>query len=215
MQFWDELQQWLCPIESIHVSSRGRFGSSLLRADDYGWSALGYVVENAWLGNALIQALYRQGRVEILSPARVLAATPDGAGMRLELEGGADPLMHTALLLVADGATSGLREKLGVTVREKPYSQHALIANVAFAQRTLGLCLRTFYRPGPAGAVAAARLQSGRESQCAGVEPLPGTGRASAGLLNRRVSADTAGQVWLSPRTAARRWESGTATHWR
>ena len=28
MQVWDELQQWLCPIEQIHVSSRGRFGST-------------------------------------------------------------------------------------------------------------------------------------------------------------------------------------------
>ncbi len=30
IQFWDELREWLCPIDSIHVSSRGRFGSSLL-----------------------------------------------------------------------------------------------------------------------------------------------------------------------------------------
>jgi len=149
MQFWGELRQWLCPIESIHVSSRGRFGSSLLRADDYGWSALGYVVENAWLGNALIQALYRQGRVEIMSPARVLAATPDGPGMRLELEGGPDPVIHTALLLVADGATSGLREQLGVTVREKPYDQHALIANVAFARAHSGCAFERFTDQGP------------------------------------------------------------------
>ncbi|MBP6725469.1 MAG: FAD-dependent oxidoreductase, partial [Halioglobus sp.] len=50
LQLWDELRQWLCPIETIHVSSRGRFGSSLLQAADYGWAALGHVVENAWLG---------------------------------------------------------------------------------------------------------------------------------------------------------------------
>ncbi|MEE4145608.1 MAG: 2-octaprenyl-6-methoxyphenyl hydroxylase [Halieaceae bacterium] len=149
IDFWGELQKWLCPIESIHVSSRGRFGSSLLRADDYGWAALGYVVENAWLGNALIQALYRQNRVEIMSPARVQAATPDGSGMRLALEGGPDPVIHTALLLVADGATSGLREQLGVTVREKPYNQHALIANVAFARPHSGCAYERFTDRGP------------------------------------------------------------------
>ena len=87
MDVWQDLQQWLCPIDSIHVSSRGRFGSTLLHACDYGWPALGYVVENAWLGNALIQALYRQGRVEVRSPARVLRATPGAAGVSLELEG--------------------------------------------------------------------------------------------------------------------------------
>ncbi|HAN28886.1 MAG TPA: 2-octaprenyl-6-methoxyphenyl hydroxylase, partial [Haliea salexigens] len=47
---WPLLQRWLCPIETIHVSSRGHFGSSVLRAVDYDWDALGHVVENAWLG---------------------------------------------------------------------------------------------------------------------------------------------------------------------
>ena len=149
MAFWDELHQWLCPIDSIHVSSRGRFGSSLLQADDYAWSALGYVVENAWLGNALLQALYRQGRVEILSPARVVAAMPEGQGMRLQLEDTNLSTIDTSLLLVADGATSGLREQLGVNVREKPYRQHALIANVAFAQPHAGCAYERFTDQGP------------------------------------------------------------------
>ena len=149
MGFWDELQQWLCPIESIHVSSRGRFGSSLLRAGDYDWSALGYVVENAWLGNALIQALHRQGRVEILSPAKVASAEPRGRGMRLQLADTPISVIDTSLLLVADGASSGLRQQLGVNVREKPYRQHALIANVAFAQPHSGCAYERFTDQGP------------------------------------------------------------------
>lgn len=149
IQVWEELSEWLCPIETIHVSSRGRFGSSLLRAVDYGWTALGYVVENAWLGNALIQALYRQGRVEIISPARVAAAVPEGRGMRLQLEGEAEIALETALLIVADGAASGLRQQLGVAVREKSYGQHALVANVAFAQPHKGCAYERFTDQGP------------------------------------------------------------------
>ena len=42
---WDALEQWLCPIETIHVSNRGRFGSTLMQASEHGWPALGYVVE--------------------------------------------------------------------------------------------------------------------------------------------------------------------------
>ena len=103
MQVWDDLREWLCPIESIHVSSRGHFGSTLMQAHDHGWPALGYVVENAWLGNALVQALYRQGRVEVRSPARVVAATPDNGGMRLRLEGCEPDEIRASLLLVADG----------------------------------------------------------------------------------------------------------------
>lgn len=149
MDVWQDLQQWLCPIDSIHVSSRGRFGSTLLHACDYGWPALGYVVENAWLGNALIQALYRQGRVEVRSPARVLRATPGAAGVSLELEGEGDGALDAALLLVADGAASGLREQLGVAVDEKPYDQHALVANVSTAEAHRGCAFERFTDEGP------------------------------------------------------------------
>lgn len=149
MQVWEDLQQWLCPIESIHVSSRGRFGSSIMRAGDYGWSALGYVVENAWLGNALVQALYRRNTVEICNPARVLGAKPCGSGMSLQLDGHAEAELQAGLLLVADGASSGLREQLGVAVQEKPYHQHALVANVTFAQPHRGCAYERFTDQGP------------------------------------------------------------------
>lgn len=149
MQVWDDVQQWLCSIDSIHVSSRGRFGSAMLHAREHGWPALGYVVENAWLGSALIQALYRQGRVEVCSPAKVVAASPAGEGISLQLEGEVPDRIDAALLLVADGASSGLREQLGVAVEEKPYRQHALVANVASAQPHQGCAYERFTDEGP------------------------------------------------------------------
>jgi 2-octaprenyl-6-methoxyphenol hydroxylase len=144
---WNELQQWLCPIETIHVSSRGNFGSTLLRAADYDWPALGYVVENAWMGGALVQALHRRPRVELLSPDKVVAATPVTGGVCLELEKNA--VMETSLLVIADGAASGLREHLGVAVEEKSYGQHALIANIATAQPHQGCAFERFTDEGP------------------------------------------------------------------
>lgn len=149
MSLWDDLKEWLCPIDSIHVSSRGHFGSTLMEAREHDWPALGYVVENAWLGNALIQALHRQDRVAIHSPASVVSAVPDHDAVRLRLEGGEIDEITTALLLVADGANSGLRDALGVAVEEKPYQQHALIANVASAQPHGGCAFERFTDEGP------------------------------------------------------------------
>lgn len=149
IQVWEDLQQWLCAIDSIHVSSRGRFGSTLLHARDHDWPALGYVVENAWLGNALIQALYRQGRVEVRSPAKVVGAIAAGTGVSLRLEGEGDTTIDAGLLLVADGANSGLREQLGVAVEEKPYRQHALVANIASAESHGGCAYERFTDEGP------------------------------------------------------------------
>jgi 2-octaprenyl-6-methoxyphenol hydroxylase len=148
IQVWDELRLWLCAIESIHVSSRGHFGSTLLQASEHQWPALGYVVENAWLGNALIRQLLRRGRVEVRCPARVIGATPAGAGINLQLEGERGEI-SAGLLLVADGASSGLREQLGVAVTEKQYHQHALVANVASREPHRGCAYERFTDEGP------------------------------------------------------------------
>lgn len=144
---WQGLQQWLCPITSIHVSSRGHFGSTLMRARDHDWPALGYVVENAWLGSALIQALYRQDRVEVRSPCRLVDAIPRGDGVALTLDEGDS--LEAALLVVADGASSSLRQRLGVTVSEKPYGQSALVANVASREAHDGCAFERFTAEGP------------------------------------------------------------------
>lgn len=148
MFVWDELSQWVCEIASIHVSSRGRFGSTLLHASDHNWPALGYVVENAWLGNALVRQLHRCGRVEVRSPATVVSAAPAVAGVHLQLEGETASIT-AGLLLVADGASSGLREQLGVAVQEKSYRQHALVANVASAEPHRGCAYERFTDEGP------------------------------------------------------------------
>lgn len=149
MGLWPALQRWLCPISTIHVSSRGYFGSTLLRAADYGWHALGHVVENAWLGQTLLHALRTQGRVELWNPAKVIAATAVSGGFDLVLEGNSPARLHAALLVVADGADSGIRQRLGVSSSEKHYSQHALICNIATAQPHRGCAFERFTDEGP------------------------------------------------------------------
>jgi len=144
---WEELRRWLCPIERIHVSSRGRFGSTVMRAQDYDWAALGYVVENPCLGNVLIQALYREGRINVRCPCKVEHAQLCGDQVALTLAGGTE--LRAGLLVVADGAASVLRECLGVAASEKPYRQSALVTNIASAQPHGGCAYERFTPSGP------------------------------------------------------------------
>ena len=170
MQVWDALQSWLCPIESIHVSSRGRFGSAVMQAQEYDWPALGYVVENAWLGRSLLQALYRRDRVQVCSPAKVIAVEASEAGVRLGLDGPLSQL-DAGLLLVADGSDSGLRQQLGVAVSEKSYGQHALVANVSFAEPHRGCAYERFTPDGPLALLPL--LPADDANRCALVWTLP------------------------------------------
>ena len=146
---WDPLAPGACPIEHIHVSSRGRFGSSLLHAAEHGWPALGWVVENAWLGRVLAERLRATPRVRVLSPARCLDARAEAGSLRVRLDGEGPDELAADLLVVADGARSGLRDALGPGAREKTYGQDALVANVAFAEAPAGRAFERFTPSGP------------------------------------------------------------------
>ncbi|MEP5765748.1 MAG: 2-octaprenyl-6-methoxyphenyl hydroxylase [Halieaceae bacterium] len=143
---WPDLEPGACPISSIHVSEQGRFGSTLMQASDYSWPALGYVVENAWLGQILVQALHRSD-IETLSPARVSDALAIDSGMLLTLDDGDQ--LQASLLVVADGADSALRQALGIEAREQHYEQHALIANIGHASAHQGCAYERFTEQGP------------------------------------------------------------------
>jgi 2-octaprenyl-6-methoxyphenol hydroxylase len=147
---WDLLAPGLAPIRAIHVSRRGRFGSSLLRADEQGWEALGWVVENPCLGRSLLTAVHRESRIELRCPARVVAATPQGlqVTVRVSTEG-SEAEEQVDLLVIADGADSGLRDMLGFHTRRSSYGQDALIANLAFPQSLDGCAYERFTASGP------------------------------------------------------------------
>jgi 2-octaprenyl-6-methoxyphenol hydroxylase len=171
---WPALARHAAPIEHIHVSRGGRFGSSALHAAEYGWPALGHVIENAWLGRTLLDALLATPRVRLCSPASAVAARPAGGCMQVSLDAG--ETLSTDLLVIADGARSRLRDSLGLGASEKPYGQHALVANVAFARDHGGVAYERFTDSGPLALL-----------------PLPATGEAP----------HRAGLVWTLPEDSA------------
>ncbi len=142
---WDAIADGAEPIRSIHVSEQGRFGSTLMQASDYDWPALGYVVENAWLGNCLLAELRRCG-IETRSPASVVSALP-GEPVTLSLED--DETITADLLVVADGANSGLRQALGIDHRTQHYDQQAIIANIGHREPHNGCAYERFTPRGP------------------------------------------------------------------
>jgi 2-octaprenyl-6-methoxyphenol hydroxylase len=143
---WSSIAERAEPIAQIHVSDRGRFAAARLSAADEGVPALGYVVENAWLGHCLWQALDK----DVISwrcPAEVLALHSLGDGYRLTLND--DSTLDCDLAVLADGGRSGLREQLGIAVSQQAYQQSALIANISVSQAHLGQAFERFTEAGP------------------------------------------------------------------
>ncbi|MEO4048571.1 2-octaprenyl-6-methoxyphenyl hydroxylase [Pseudomonas sp. CAU 1711] len=143
---WPLLAERAEPILQIQVSERGRLGATRLSAADEGVPALGYVLENAWMGHCLWQAL-DPAVVEWRSPAEVTRLQALGDGYRLWLNDGSG--LDCDLAVLADGGRSGLREQLGIAVRHTPYEQCALIANVSPAEAHGGQAFERFTEQGP------------------------------------------------------------------
>lgn len=143
---WSQISQRAEPIKQIHVSDRGRFAAARLSAEEEGVPALGYVVENAWLGECLWQALDQQV-VSWRSPAQVTRMQALADGYRLTLDDGSE--LECNLAILAEGGRSGLREQLGIAVSTTPYGQSALIANVSPQEAHNGLAFERFTEEGP------------------------------------------------------------------
>jgi 2-octaprenyl-6-methoxyphenol hydroxylase len=143
---WGEMARHAEPIRRIHVSDRGRFGATRLDAGEEGVPALGYVVENAWLGQCLWAAL-DPDVVSWRCPAEVVALQAEPDGYRLTLAD--DTELRCSLAVLADGGRSGLRDQLGIEVSVRHYDQTALIANVSFNQPHEGQAFERFTDDGP------------------------------------------------------------------
>jgi 2-octaprenyl-6-methoxyphenol hydroxylase len=143
---WQAISRRAEPIRQIHVSDRGRFGSTRLNALEEGVPALGYVVENAWLGQCLWQGLDQQV-VSWRCPAEVTAMQATDGGYRLTLND--DTTVQCDLAVLADGGRSALREQLGINLHETRYDQNALIANITPGEAHLGQAFERFTDEGP------------------------------------------------------------------
>ena len=127
---WDEIAAQAAPIEHIHISARGRWGVTRLRARDCGLDALGYVIESHALGRCLLDAVDAAARIELFDAAQF-----DSIAQRDELEIAFKRKRKRVTLdpefaVIADGADSPARAALGIGHRVVDYAQTVVVCNV-------------------------------------------------------------------------------------
>lgn len=184
---WPAISPRAEAITQIHVSDRGRFGAARLSAEDEGVAALGYVVENAWLGHCLWQALDREV-VSWRCPAEVTRLQALDDGYRLTLND--EEILDCDLAVLADGGRSSLREQLGIAVKHTPYGQTALIANVSPTEPHAGQAFERFTDEGPMAMLPLA------DNRCALVWTRPGNDAARLQALDERAFLDELQQAF-------------------
>lgn len=145
---WAGLERHVTPIRTIHISQRNRFGRSVLRADESGHDALGYVVGYAELATAIDQALQASG-IEVLRGARAGAVTPGADGCIVQFEhAGAAHTRHAALAVIADGGRS-LELVPGLNRQVREYGQSGVVARIEAELPHQGIAFERFTPDGP------------------------------------------------------------------
>lgn len=148
---WAQLSAHVTPIEQIHVSDRGHFGASRLHAAEHRLPALGYVVENQWLGRVLWSALAAHPQIQFQCPVTVTGIQEQSAGVTLQItsKSGDQETLDAQLVVLADGGRSSLRSQLGIGVSTRAYDQMGLVANVTVASHHQFVAYERFTEQGP------------------------------------------------------------------
>lgn len=146
MGLLDELLDQAADITSVHVARAGRPGVTRMRATEAGVARLGAVTENRWLGRVLLGALARDEGIHVIAPDRVASLERTAGGYNATLDSGTE--LSTPLLVVADGAESATRDKLGIAAHHQDTGEDALVANVVTELPHEGVAFERFMDEG-------------------------------------------------------------------
>src|SRR3972149_152524 len=128
---WGAVSPVATPVEHIHVSDQHHFGVVRLHAEELRLPALGYIVLARALGNALTQKINATPAIEFICPARVTGVVTGPGETKVTLvRDGHKSIITGRLLVAADGASSRLREMLGISIICNDYHQTAIVTNV-------------------------------------------------------------------------------------
>jgi 2-octaprenyl-6-methoxyphenol hydroxylase len=128
---WQQVGSLATPIRKIHVSDQGHFGFARIDAAEQGLAAMGYVLANRELGNALWERLKENAGVQVFCPARVSQITPGARAVTLQVaHDGQETEIQARLVVAADGAHSAVRSAFGIESQVRDYEQTAIITTV-------------------------------------------------------------------------------------
>ena len=148
---WPRLAPAAAPIRAVHVSERGAFGATRLRAADHDLDSFGYVLENRVIGRTLWESIEAAEGTAAWAPATVAGLEQCEGHIDVLIDrGDSAPVAVAAKLLVAaDGAGSPVRNMAGIAHQVRDYGQSAVIANVTPAVDPAGTAFERFTPSGP------------------------------------------------------------------
>lgn len=138
-----------CPYAHMTVWDAEGTGAIEFDCADVNAPALGYIVENRAIVNALLARVADCSDVVAFDGAQLQECShvDDGAGIRVRLEDGTT--LAADLLVAADGAVSRVREMMAFPTREWDYGHRAIVTTVQVEHWHRDTCWQRFLTTGP------------------------------------------------------------------
>ncbi|MBK5144448.1 FAD-dependent 2-octaprenylphenol hydroxylase [Budviciaceae bacterium BWR-B9] len=134
-RFLDYLGVWkgiealrLSPYSAMDVWDRDSFGRIAFKAEDYGYTHLGHIIENDVIHKALWDKANSSGDITLLAPARLKQVVRGENEAFITLEDGR--MLSGRLVVGADGANSWVRQHADIPLTFRDYGHHALVATI-------------------------------------------------------------------------------------
>ena len=129
--------------DSIEGDSRIDFS-----ADQYGYSELGYIIENFQLQTRLME-LAESLDVKILFDSEIDSVNQPNSSDKISVGIINSGSLEVDLLIGADGSESRARQLMNLNIKKHNYSQSALIANVECEKHHCNTAFQRFLKHGP------------------------------------------------------------------
>lgn len=144
---WRHLGEAAQPILDMVV--RQGFSAVGVRYDSAqaGGGALGYIVENRLLRQALLDRAAELPGLRLVAPAEVADVEPGASMARVRLTNGV--ALAAPLVAVCEGRQGRTRERLGVAVRSWDYRQTGIVCTLRHERPHGGLAVERFFPDGP------------------------------------------------------------------
>jgi 2-octaprenyl-6-methoxyphenol hydroxylase len=127
---WKKLESQATAINTIHISQRGSFGRSLVRAQDHDFPSLGYVLSYGVLAQTLDEALADFQGLKVIYEAGATHIEPSSENATVTFNhASVSKQLSSALLVLADGGRS-LGDISGIRRETKMYGHDALVTKV-------------------------------------------------------------------------------------
>ena len=150
LNVWEAIAPFASPIQSVHVSQKGRFGRVHLSHKEVNLPQLGYVVPAKHIEAALHDEVSNAEGVTVFRPATLTALRQesDYAELSITQEGGKAALLRSPVVIGADGTASTVRTLLQIEVETTDYQQTAIVTRTKLANQHAGCAYERFTNQG-------------------------------------------------------------------